>query len=68
MKNGSEKNTGAPHLDGAPGGVGEKLDRAVVAVIDVEAQQEIQLSHVYLLTHQQQLKGGEHSHQTARLS
>lgn len=53
-----------PHLDSTPGRVGEKIDRAVVALIDVEAQQEIQLSHIYLLTHQEQLKGGEHSHQT----
>lgn len=40
-----------PHLDGAPGRVGEKIDGAVVAVINVEAQQEIQLPHIYLFTH-----------------
>lgn len=52
---------GRPHLDGAPGGIGEKIDGAVVAVVDVEAQQEIQLPHIYLLTQQQQLKRGETS-------
>lgn len=52
------KGIGGPHLDGAPGGVGEKINGAAVAVVDVEAQQEIQLPHIYLLTHQQQLKAG----------
>lgn len=47
----TKMDSGGPHLDGAPGRVGEKINGAVVAVIDVEAQQEIQLSHIYLLTH-----------------
>lgn len=49
------------HLDSAPSRVGEKVEGADVAVLDVKTQQEVQLSHIYLLTHQQQLKEAEPS-------
>lgn len=44
------------NLDGAPGRVGKKVKGADVAVVNVKPQQEVQLSHNYLLTHQEQLK------------
>lgn len=44
------------NLDGAPGRVGEEVQRADVAVLDVEAEQEVQLSNVDLFAHQKQLE------------
>lgn len=46
------------YLDGAPCGVGEKVERAGVRVVDIGAQQKVKLTHLDLLRHQEQLEKG----------
>lgn len=40
------------YLNGTPGRVGEKVNGTDVTVVNIEAQEEIQLPHINLLIHQ----------------